>query len=52
VVIDWPDFSRLHFEFRRQSELAEDKAAAYMEALMTAQSAALQANIDALNNGR
>ena len=54
VVIDWPEFSRLHFEFRRQSELAyEDKAAAYMEALMTAQSAAaLQANIDALNNGR
>ena len=54
VVIDWPDFSRLHFEFRRQSQLAyEDKEAAYMEALMTAQSAAaLQANLDALNNGR
>ena len=45
---------RLHFEFRRQSELSyEDKAAAYLEELMTAQSAAaLQANIDAMNGRR
>ena len=44
----------MHFEFRRQSPLSyEDKAAAYMEALMTSQSAAaLQANIDAMNGRR
>ena len=48
---DWPDHSRLHYEFRRQSPLSyEDKEAAYMEALMTAQSqAALAANLEAMN---
>ena len=47
---DWPDHSRLHYEFRRQSPLSyEDKEAAYMEALMTAQSqAALAANLEAI----